>query len=43
MSTILIIDDQATSRMILEGIVAGVEDGVQSLSFGDPVEALAWW
>ncbi len=42
MSTILIVDDQSTSRIILEGLVATVEAGIRTVSFGDPLQALAW-
>jgi len=41
-SKILIVDDQSTSRIILEGLVATVEEGIETVSFGDPLQALAW-
>ena len=42
MSRIVIIDDQSTSRQILEELVAGLGDWVSTESFADPVLALAW-
>lgn len=42
MSRIVIIDDQSTSRQILEELVAGLDDWVSTESFADPVVALAW-
>ena len=42
MSTILIIDDQSTSRMILEQLVSTLSGHVTAKSFADPVEALRW-
>jgi CheY-like chemotaxis protein len=42
MSTILVIDDQAISRMILQELVRSVDEDVQVQSFADPVKALEW-
>lgn len=42
MSRILIIDDQSTSRQILEELVASLGEGATTDSFADPVVALAW-
>ena len=42
MSRILIIDDQSTSRQILEELVASMGDGATTDSFADPIVALAW-
>lgn len=42
MSRILIIDDQSTSRQILEELVASLDEGATTDSFADPVVALAW-
>jgi two-component system response regulator RpfG len=42
MSTILIIDDQFTSRKILEQLVSTLSGHVTAKSFADPVEALSW-
>lgn len=42
MSRILIIDDQSTSRQILEELIASLGDGSTTDSFADPVVALAW-
>ncbi len=42
MSTILIIDDQSTSRKILEQLVSTLSGHVTAKSFADPVEALSW-
>lgn len=42
MSRILIIDDQSTSRHILEELVASLNVGATTDSFADPVVALAW-
>lgn len=42
MSRILIIDDQFTSRQILEELVASLGEGTTTDSFADPVVALAW-
>src|SRR4030067_2849686 len=42
MSTILIIDDRPTSRMILEQLVSTLSGHVTAKSFADPVVALRW-
>ncbi len=42
MSTVLIIDDQSISRMILEELVRSIESGIMVESFQDPVQALEW-
>ena len=42
MSTILIIDDQLTSRQILKQLVSTIEQDLTILDFANPVEALAW-
>lgn len=42
MPTVLIIDDQTTSRMIMEEVVRSVEGGVDVMAFASPVEALKW-
>ncbi len=42
MSTILIIDDQLTSRQILKQLVSNIEQNLTALDFANPVEALAW-
>ncbi len=42
MSTVLIVDDQSISRMILEELIRSIGDDIQVVSFSDPVEALQW-
>lgn len=42
MPTVLIIDDQSTSRMILEQLVYTLEQGTEVVCFEDPVKALDW-
>lgn len=42
MPTILILDDQSISRMILEELVRSLGDDIQARSFADPVPALEW-
>ena len=42
MSTVIIIDDQSIGRMILEELVRSIGDGVEAVSFSDPVKALDW-
>ena len=42
MSTILVIDDQAISRMILQELVRSVDEDVEVQSFAVPVKALEW-
>ena len=42
MTTIVIVDDQMTSRQILVQLVRSLEDGLNIQSFADPLEALNW-
>ncbi len=42
MSTVLILDDQSVSRMILEELIQSIDDDVHIESFADPVVALDW-
>ena len=42
MATILIVDDQSISRMILEELMRSIDEDIQVESFGDPVKALEW-
>ena len=42
MSTILILDDQSTSRLILGELALSVADDITVQSFASPMEALAW-
>jgi two-component system response regulator RpfG len=42
MTTIVIIDDQMTSRQILVQLVRSMEEDLDIQSFADPVEALNW-
>ena len=42
MTRILIIDDQSTSRQILEELVASLGERVAAESFADPLAALTW-
>jgi len=42
MRRILIIDDQSTSRQILEELVSSLGESVVAESFADPLTALAW-
>jgi two-component system response regulator RpfG len=42
MATILIIDDQLTSRQILQQLVSSIEENLTVKAFADPVEALKW-
>ena len=42
MPTVLIVDDQLVSRMILDHLVRSIGDDVEAMAFADPVEALAW-
>jgi len=42
MATILIVDDQSISRMILEELMSSIGDNIHVESFGDPVQALEW-
>ena len=41
-STVLVIDDQSTGRVILEEIVRGVDAGIQVQTFADPLAAIEW-
>ena len=42
MPTVLIVDDQSTSRMIMQEVVRSTETGITVESFASPVEALQW-
>ena len=42
MATVLIIDDQLISRMILEELMRGMDGNIEAISFEDPVAALEW-
>jgi len=42
MATILIVDDQSISRMILEELMHSIGADIQVESFGDPIKALEW-
>ena len=42
MATILIIDDQLTSRKILQQLVSTLEQNLVVEAFANPVEALGW-
>lgn len=42
MSTVLILDDQSVSRMILEELIQSINEDVHIESFADPVIALDW-
>jgi len=42
MATILIIDDQLTSRQILQQLVISIEEGINVKAFEKPIEALKW-
>jgi len=42
MATVLIIDDQLISRMILEELMRSMDTDIQAISFEDPVAALEW-
>jgi two-component system, response regulator RpfG len=41
-STVLIIDDQSTGRVVLEKIVSSVDPIVQTQTFADPLVAIEW-
>jgi two-component system response regulator RpfG len=41
-NTVLIIDDQATSRAILEEIARNLDDNVRVASFARPIDAVVW-
>lgn len=42
MATILIIDDQLTSRQILQQLISSIEENLTVKAFANPVEALQW-
>lgn len=42
MSRVLIVDDQRTSRMILEQLIRSLGEALEPVSFDDPVLALEW-
>lgn len=42
MATILIIDDQLTSRQILQQLVGSIEEDISVEAFANPLEALKW-
>jgi len=42
MATVLIIDDQLISRMILEELIRSMDSDITAISFEDPVSALDW-
>ncbi len=42
MSTVLILDDQSVSRMILEELIQSISEDIQIESFADPILALDW-
>jgi two-component system, response regulator RpfG len=42
MATILIIDDQLTSRQILQQLVSSIEENISVEAFANPLEALKW-
>ncbi|MCB1829139.1 MAG: response regulator [Chromatiaceae bacterium] len=42
MSTVLILDDQSISRMILEELIRSIDGDINVQSFSDPVKALEW-
>jgi two-component system response regulator RpfG len=42
MATILIIDDQLTSRQILQQLVISIEENISVEAFSNPLEALEW-
>lgn len=42
MSTVLIIDDQHTSRMILAQLIRNMRPDIEAVTFADPVKALEW-
>jgi two-component system, response regulator RpfG len=41
-STVMIIDDQSTGRIILEKIVSSIGPDLQTQTFADPLAAIAW-
>ena len=42
MATILIIDDQLTSRQILQHLVSSIDSEIAVNAFADPLEAYQW-
>ena len=42
MTTIVVIDDQLTSRQILKQLVCSLRDGLEVRDFANPVEAYEW-
>ncbi len=42
MSTVVILDDQSVSRMILEELIQSIDTNIHIESFADPIEALDW-
>ena len=42
MPTVLIVDDQLVSRMILDHLVRSIADDIRAVAFADPLDALAW-
>jgi two-component system response regulator RpfG len=42
MSTVLIIDDQSISRIILEELIRSIDPDIRVESYADPVKALEW-
>ncbi len=42
MSTVLIVDDQFTSRKILSELVQRIEEGAKVVDFANPLDALEW-
>ena len=42
MATILIIDDQLTSRQILQQLVSSIEENISVEAFANPLQALQW-
>ena len=42
MPTVLIVDDQSISRMILEELIRSIGPDIETQSFADPVAALEW-
>jgi two-component system response regulator RpfG len=42
MPSVLIVDDQLVSRMILDQLVRTIDEDIEVACFADPVEALAW-
>jgi two-component system response regulator RpfG len=42
MSTVMVIDDQSISRMILQELIWSLDENIQVEPFSDPVKALEW-